>query len=361
MFGTGRFTTDETSHLIARAARRAVTLDAGSLRRLRPRGYLHAVRIVDDVCQVVQVGRQEELDLSFAAALQRLENCGGDLALTIRRLRWAVETYPGMPEAIALAEELGVTLTTEYIYSLFRQRGRPSAMKHIEHVAAVMDHAALLGIRCPQSTASWKLGRAGGDVARVLDDITGEHRRRIARLSSPCRVHIPPRGLADRANAFAGCGCLRCQDRLAIQLQPYIGKMVGAPLCAGLDRDEARADANAELLMAIETWPGGNFTGWFSSRFKLRVRSLRVEQRERERMEISLDAPVVLADDGDGSQVPVGERIPDRTVDVQLIVLLRERVAEAEIARRRMLMQRAEDVGPPLNRTRTPDDEELAA
>lgn len=361
MPGTRGFTAEETSHLIARAARKAVTLDAGSLRRLQPKGYLQAVRTVDHVCQVVHVGRQEELDLSFTAGLQRLENCGGDLALTIRRLRWAVETYPGMPEAISLAEALGVTLTAEYIYALFRERGRPGTMKHLEHIATVMDHAALLGIRCPQSTASWKLGRAGSDVARVLDDLSDQHRRRVARLSSPCRVLVPPRNLSDRANAFAGCGCLRCQGRLAVQMQPYIGKMVGAPLCACLDHDEARAQANDELLMAIETWPGGNFTGWFSSRFRLRVRSMRVAQKEQERMEISLDAPVVLADDGDGSQVPLGERIPDRTVDVQKIVLLRERVAEEEIARRRMRMQQVEEADPSLHTSSAGDDEQLAA
>jgi hypothetical protein len=361
MSGTDRFTTEETSHLIGRAARRAVTLDSGSLRRLLPKGYLQAVRTVDHVCQIVHAGRPEELELSFAAALRRLENCAGDVTLAVRRLRWAVETRPGMPEAISLAEALGVTLAAESIYALFRERGRPGTMKHIEHIAAVMDQAVLLGIRCPQSTASWKLGRAGGELVRVLDDLTDEHRRRVARLSSPCRVLVPPRGLADRANAFAGCGCLRCQDRLAFQMQPYIGKMVAAPLCAGLDRDEARAQANAELLTAVETWPGGNFTGWFSSRFRLRVRSMRAAQRERERMEISLDAPAVLADDGDGSQVPLGERIPDRTVDVATIVELRERVAEAEIARRRMRMQRAEEVDSPVNTSSAEDDEELAA
>ena len=87
---------------------------------------------------------------------------------------------------------------------------------------------------------------------------------------------------------------------------------------------------------------------------------MRAAQREQRRMEISLDAPAVLADDGDGSRVPLGERIPDRTVDVQKIVLLRERVAEEEIARRRMRIQRAEEVDSPPNAPRS-EDEELAA
>lgn len=78
-------------------------------------------------------------------------------------------------------------------------------------------------------------------------------------------------------------------------------------------------------------------------------------------MEISLDAPVVLADDGDGSQVPLGERIPDRTVDVAKIVELRERVAEAEIARRRLRMQRAEEVDSPPHTLNGEDDEQRAA
>jgi hypothetical protein len=361
MSSRGRFTTEETSHLIARAARRAVTLDAASLRRLQTKDYLRAVCTVDHVCQIVHTGRQEELELSFAEALRRLENCGGDPALAVRRLRWAVETYPGMPEAISLAEELGLTLKPKSIYFLIRERGRPGAMRHMEHIAAVMDHAALLGIACPQSRATWKLGRASGDVARVLDDLTDGHRKRIARLSSPCRVLVPPRGIADRTNAFARCGCLRCQDRLAVQMQPYIGKMVTAPLCAGLDRDEARAQANDELLASIENWPGRNFSGWFSSRFRLRVWSIRAAQREKGRMEISLDAPAVLADDGNGSQVPLGERIPDRTIDVAKIVELRERVAEAEIARRRMRIQRAEEVDSPPNASNEDEDEDLAA
>jgi hypothetical protein len=360
MPGTCRFTAEEQSRLVARAARRAVTLDAGSLRRLQPKGYLQALRTVDHVCQIVHAGRQEERELTFAEALKRFESCGGDVSLAIRRLRWAAETYPGMPEAISLAEELGVTLANRSIYSLIRERGLLGATRYIEHLAAVMDHAALLGITCRQSTATWKLGRAGGDLARVLDDLTEQHRKRIARLSSPCRVLVPPRDLADRTNAYARCGCLRCQGRLAVQMQPYIGKMIAARLCAGLDRDEARARANDELLTSIENWPGRNFSGWFSSRFRLRVRSMRAAQREQRRMEISLDAPAVLADDGDGSQVPLGERIPDRTVDVQKIVLLRERVAEEEIARRRMRIQRTEEVDSPPNAPNG-EDEELAA
>jgi hypothetical protein len=50
-----------------------------------------------------------------------------------------------------------------------------------------------------------------------------------------------------------------------------------------------------------------------------------------EREMISLDAPGVLAYDDDGRSVPLGERIPDRSVDVLDIVLLRERVAEAAL------------------------------
>ena len=58
---------------------------------------------------------------------------------------------------------------------------------------------------------------------------------------------------------------------------------------------------------------------------------------------LSLDAPGVLSNDDGGRTVPLGERIPDRSIDVLQIVLLREHVAEAALAQRQRCADRVEE------------------
>ncbi len=124
-------------------------------------------------------------------------------------------------------------------------------------------------------------------------------------------------------------------------MQRYIGKMIAAPFFRNLDREEARAEANLELIHSIETWPGGNFTGWFAARFTRRVRKIYRSRSPKERETLSLDARDVLADDEGGRIVSLGERIPDRSVDVLTIVILRERLAEGVLELRRIRAERA--------------------
>ena len=127
-------------------------------------------------------------------------------------------------------------------------------------------------------------------------------------------------------------------------MKPYISKMIAGPFFNGLDREEARAEANLELLRSVETWPGGsNFTGWFAARFKSRVQTIYRSRSAEEREMLSLDAPGVLANDDGGRAVPLGERIPDRSTDVLEIVLLRERFAEAALAQRQLRADRGEE------------------
>jgi hypothetical protein len=126
-------------------------------------------------------------------------------------------------------------------------------------------------------------------------------------------------------------------------MQRYIGKMIAAPFFRNLDREEARAEANLELIHSIETWPGGNFTGWFAARFTSRVRAIYRSRSAEERETLSLDARDVLANDEGGRIVSLGERIPDRSVDVLTIVLLRERLADAVLQLHRICAERASE------------------
>jgi hypothetical protein len=338
---------DDIQRLIDRAARRGVFLERRWAETLASLGPLVSARRVDYVCRLIKIAREEDLELTFPAAFQRIEACGGDLEEAIRRmLAGGAETRDGVPEMVEYAADRGLTLSARTIQRLFTSRGRGETQAYIDKLALIMDAAASFGVECTQTSATRRLSLAGGDARRVIAAFAAEHRRRSDRQTIACRVQTPPRELRERANAFAGCGCLRCRDRLAVHMQRYIGKLIAAPLFRDLDRDEARAEANLELLRSIETWPGGNFTGWFAERFSNRVRSLYRSRHAAERQTVSLDADWVLAESDRGRTVPLGERIPDLTVDVIVTVLLRERVAEAELERRRLRAERGEQYKP---------------
>jgi DNA-directed RNA polymerase specialized sigma24 family protein len=247
------------------------------------------------------------------------------------------------PETAQYAADRGVTLAPSSIGHLLRKHGHDGTRDYIDKLGDIMDAASLLGVGCTQALATRRLSLAEGDHRRVIADFTAEHRRRSDRRAIACRVVVPPHTLRDRANAFAGCGCQRCRDRLAAHMQRYIGKMIATPFFRNLDREEARAEANLELIHSIETWPGGNFTGWFAARFTSRVRTIYRSRSTEERETLSLDARDVLADDEGGRIVSLGERIPDRSVSVLTIVLLRERLAEAVLELRRIRAERASE------------------
>jgi hypothetical protein len=330
--------------LIGRAARQGITLDSASAKALAQLGTLAAIRKLDGVCRLIQAVRNDDHELNFRLALRRIDMCGGNVEEAIRRmLTGGPENSEGVPETVQYANDRGVLFSPNSISSLFAKHGRGGARRYIDKLAAIMDAASGLGVDCPQTLATRRLSLAGGDAQHVIVNFTAEHRRRADRRTVRCRVIVPPPTLNERSNAFAGCGCPRCNDRLASQLKPYISKMIAGPFFAALDREEARAEANLELLRSVETWPGGNFTGWFAARFKSRVQTIYASRSAEEREMLSLDAPGVLADNDGGRAVPLGERIPDRSTDVLAIVLLRERVAEAALALRQRRADRGEE------------------
>lgn len=331
--------------LIRRAAGQGVTLDTSSAKTLASLGALAATRKLDDACRLIRAGRSEHLTLTFRDALQRIDACGGNAEEAIRRVlaERRAENRKRIAEMVRYAADRGVTLAPSSINGLLRRRGLGGTRDYIDKLGVIMDAASLLGTDCTQALATRRLSLAEGDAQRVIADFTAEHRRRSDRQTIACRVVVPPHALGERTNAFAGCGCPRCRDRLADHMQRYIGKMIAVPFFRDLDREEARAEANLELIRSIETWPGGNFTGWFATRFTHRVQALYRSRTADERTTLSLDAEGVLADDEGGRIVPLGERIPDRSVDVLTIVLLRERIAEAALQLRQIRADRSND------------------
>jgi hypothetical protein len=334
----------DIQYLTNRAARQGIALDSASAKNLASLGLLAAVRKLDGVCRLIKTAHDEDAKLGFRAALRRVDTCGGNAEEAIRRmLAGGAETQEGICETVQYAADRGVVFTPHTVANLSRKHGRSGTQCYIDKLGAIMDAAAVFGVDCTQTRASQRLSHADGDAQHVIAQFAAEYRRRSDRRTITCRVPVPPRALEARSNAFAGCGCPRCRDRLAAQLQHYIGKMIARPFFNGLEPEEARAEANLELIRSAETWPGGNFTGWFAHRFERRVRVIYASRSSEEREMISLDAPGVLSEDDGGRTVPLGERIPDRSVDVLEIVLLRERVAEAALELRQNRADRGEE------------------
>jgi hypothetical protein len=246
-------------------------------------------------------------------------------------------------DTIHYAAERGIVFTHQAVVGLLRRRGIDNARGYIDDLEKIMDKACTSNVDCTQAQAIRRLTLAGGDAQRVVADLAAHERRRADRRTAKCGVIAPPRELGARTNAFAGCSCPRCCERLAAHMPRYIGKLIAKPYFAYLDRDEARAEANLELIQSIETWPGGNFTGWFAARFYTRVKEIyRSRPVEQDDM-CSLDAASVLAYDDGGRIVSLGERVPDRSVDVLRIVIWREQRAEAALKKHRECVERARE------------------
>jgi hypothetical protein len=334
---------DDVQRLISRAARQGIVLERKCAETLVSLGPLVSARRVDGACRLIKIAREEEVKLSFPVALQRIEACGGNVEEAIRRmLSGGSEIRDGVPEMIEYAADRGLTFSPRTIEGYFQRCGRDGAQAYIDKLALVMDAAASFGVDCTQVGAAHRLSRAAGDVQRIVADFAAEDRRRSDRQVIPCGVPIPPRALRERPNAFARCGCPRCRERLVAHMQRYIGKVIALSLFRDMDREEARAEANLELLRSIETWHGEDFTKWFAVCFANRVRRIYRSRSAAERKTISLDAQWVLAESEGGRAVPLYERIPDLTVDVIVTVLLRERFAEAALELRRLRAERGE-------------------
>jgi DNA-directed RNA polymerase specialized sigma24 family protein len=243
-------------------------------------------------------------------------------------------------DTLDYAERRGLTFTSSSIRYLFKRHGHAGAHRHLDRLGAILDAAAIVGCDCTQSRAARRLALAKGDAQAVIDELAAQRRRRVDRRTAPCAVPISPPTLALRSNAYASCGCPHCMRRLANQLQRYIEKMISAPYFSRVDRDEARAEAYLELIDSAERWPGGpSFTGWFSISFERRIQAL---YRSRQRAQtVSLDAEWALTNDEGGRIVPLGERVPDRSIDVLTIVIIRELRAEQELARRAVRAMRS--------------------
>jgi hypothetical protein len=125
-------------------------------------------------------------------------------------------------ETHSYADRRGVTFTRQSIRSLLKRRGQAGARSYIADLGAIMDAAAIVGCDCAQTRAMRLLALAGGNAQDVVDEFSAQRRRRIDRRTARCAVPVPPRALAARSNAYAGCGCPHCLRRLAHQLERYI-------------------------------------------------------------------------------------------------------------------------------------------
>lgn len=334
----------EIKRLTAYAAKHGVTLDTASAKEIAGFGPA-STRKLDGVLRLIHAASDEDCELSARQALRCVDECGGNAEKAFRQMvAGGAERRPGVSDTVRYAANQGITFAPSTVSGLFGRRGKVGTRRYIDDLGAIMDAASELGVGCSQSLATARLRRAGGSAAKAVAGLRAEERRRQDRRTAPCRVVVPPREPRSRTNALAGCGCPRCQGRLAEQMQRYIARLSADWFCAHLDHEEACAMANLELIEALDAWSGGtNFAGWFGTRFERRAMKDHASRSREQQQTISLDAPSVLADDAGGRLVSLGERVPDRSCDVVIIVLMRERLVEKALERRQLLADRGEE------------------
>lgn len=153
---------------------------------------------------------------------------------------------------------------------------------------------------------------------------------RASRLARSCAVVFRARDPERARQVAALCGCRRCEEFLIISIRPYVQGFVRARPWLRLLGD-VEHEAGVCVGPALDSWvpDGGAFMSFFPTVFLRRARDLIQHQHaHRERAAVSLDDPVVGAGADSGRYVSYAERIPDRNVSVETIVLARERLRE---------------------------------
>lgn len=184
------------------------------------------------------------------------------------------------------------------------------------------------------------LSRNDWDGRRAAEAIIGRVVARKERLAKACTVRVRSSDFERGCQTAALCGCARCETWLVERLRPWIGAMVMArSWTAALELDEIKQEGAISIGRALDSWDpdGGTFMSFFPRLFECRmIEMLRYAStlgRRAEAAAVPLDAPIV----GGGNRaryVTYADRIPDRSIDVASIVVIRERVWEIVNARR---------------------------
>lgn len=335
----------EAVRLIARAAAERIRLDRASAEELAAHGPRDGVRELDRVLWLIRAADAAEgCTLTARRALDLLDISGGRREEALRKVaNGGPELRPGVSGMLEHAASRGLDFTPRRISELFRERGTRETRCYLNDLVAVMEAAAQAGIECTQLSATRRLGDADGDVDRVLAGFRATRRRREDRRAAPCRARRPPRDRAARGNAFARCGCRRCEERLVLHMRPYMSTVVSRSSYARRHREDAYSVGYLVLLEAIDTWPAGecDFARWFAACLSNRLKRLyALSLREEERVD-SLDATFLT--DTLGRPISLYELVPDRSHNPLGVVLFLELLRELKSERHGACAERSEE------------------
>lgn len=198
---------------------------------------------------------------------------------------------------------------------------------------------AVAGVERTPREAAADLKMADFEGVLAATRATRRAHARAARLARSCEVVVRSQDAERARQAAALCGCRRCEEFLIVSIRPYVQGFVKARPWLRLLGD-VEHEAGVCVGPALDSWDpaGGAFMSFFPMVFLRRARDLlQHQQAHREHAAFSLDAPVVGAGQDGGRYVSFGERIPDRTVSPERIVLARETLREiVEAARDRI-------------------------
>jgi len=239
----------------------------------------------------------------------------------------AVDAQRRDPHAglLLLARELGLELERKNAWTLRRKYGDEGARQYLRDLRRVMDAAATVGMPMTKAAAAARIRWSGGPDAAIAR-IGQVQQRRRSRSTHTCRRRGPaPRDRVERQNALAGCHCRTCIADLVEDLGAYTGTVAARYAPYDMEPEDAEGEAMVALLTAIDTWPGrDSFAAFYA--FKVRdhfagVRARASVQRRQAAVE-SLDKPLRA-----GEAWTLADTIPDRSIDVVTIVILRDRLA----------------------------------
>lgn len=289
---------------------------------------LRARRHVRDVLLVMQASEHSDAPVSFATARRLLAYAGGDLRDALHRAATARRTEAGTVRRETLAEtavidaaaargiEIGPNAAARWLRV---HGGVEGAIRHADDVRRVLDAAEHVGWPLTLHGALIALNADPADV--VIDRVRARAERRRARWARACTVTTLAADPATRERGAFGCRCARCEHRLGVQLLPYQHKLVGKH---AIDPEEGMAVAREQLSLALDKAPAGiaSFTPFYGG-FLARELSNLQRRDFAEPRALSLDAPAAGTDGA-----TFADAIPDRTISVETIVILRERLRE---------------------------------
>ncbi len=239
--------------------------------------------------------------------------------------------------------------------------GAIAATRKLDGVCHLIRAGRTTGLELSFQEASQRIEARGGNVAEAIRRLADAHRAEIRKATSETIRYAADRGLTFAPSSIEPSLQATRATRHASLYRPaerhhghcrncWRGLLSDSRHTPPVTRRRRRPAGDRRFCRQPSTATGSTFTGWFAIRLKCRVLEIYRSRSAEERKLISLDAAYALADDESGRIVSLGERVPDRSIDVLIIVLLRERLAEKALQLRRIRAERGEEyTSGPLN------------